>query len=450
MTVVCGTDFSEWARGAQQTAAAAAGRLGRPLWLVHALEPDVEVMDSATRAKVREMVLERLGKEARALEALAKAPVRVEVLQGRADAVLRDFAREKEATLLVVGSAGHGAGSLARLGSTSERLGTETAVPVLVVREPDTFLAWSQGLPMRVLVGIDDSRASASAVRWLETLRAAAPIDVVVGRVYYADEARQAYGLPRRAAFSEVDPALESLIERDLKRRVPRLAGQGELAWRARLGVGRVGDHLLELAEAERCQLVVVGTHGRTGLSRMWSVSAAALHLSRMSVAVVPNDGQPTAFAAPPRLKRVLVTTDFSALGNSAIPWAFTLVDEGGEVYLAHVTQTAGDDGQLADRYLDEAAGPPTQAKVEAEVAARLRAQVPPGADERGVVTRTEVLRAADPAKALTEAAARLGVDAIVIASHGRSGLARTLLGSVAEAVLRTSREPVFVVRPPQ
>jgi nucleotide-binding universal stress UspA family protein len=65
------------------------------------------------------------------------------------------------------------------------------------------------------------------------------------------------------------------------------------------------------------------------------------------------------------------------------------------------------------------------------------------------VVTRTEVLRSSEPAKALVEAAERLGVDAIVIASHGRGGLARTLFGSVSEAVLRNARAPVFVVRPP-
>jgi nucleotide-binding universal stress UspA family protein len=64
-------------------------------------------------------------------------------------------------------------------------------------------------------------------------------------------------------------------------------------------------------------------------------------------------------------------------------------------------------------------------------------------------VTRTEVLRSSEPAKALVEAAERLGVDAIVMASHGRSGLARTLLGSVSEAVLRHAHEPVVVVRPP-
>jgi nucleotide-binding universal stress UspA family protein len=450
MTLVCGTDFSDWGKAAQATAAALAGRLGQELWLVHVLEPDVELMDSEARQKVLEMVTKRLEAEAHALETLAKAPVQSEVLNGRTEAVLRQFARLKKASLVVVGSAGHGAGALVKLGGTSERLAAHTDIPVLVVRDGDPFTAWGKGAPLKVLVGVDDGDACASAVRWVESLRIAGPVDVVVGRVYYADEAHRRYGLGRRFSFTEPDPAVEHLIERDLKRRVPTLSGQGEVAYRARLGVGRVADHLLELAEAERCQLVVVGTHGRRGLARMWSVSAAALHLSRMSVAVVPPDGKPAGgLTAPPRLKRVLVATDFSPLGNAAVPWGYTLVDAGGEVYLVHVTLVDAVAGELVDRYLAETAGPQTRAKVEAEVAARLRALVPPEAGERNVVTRTEVLRSSEPAKALVEAAERLGVDAIVIASHGRSGIARTLLGSVAESVLRHAREPVFVVRPP-
>jgi nucleotide-binding universal stress UspA family protein len=41
-------------------------------------------------------------------------------------------------------------------------------------------------------------------------------------------------------------------------------------------------------------------------------------------------------------------------------------------------------------------------------------------------------------------------VDAIALASHGRSGVTRALLASVAEEVLRHSDKPVFVVRPPR
>jgi nucleotide-binding universal stress UspA family protein len=48
----------------------------------------------------------------------------------------------------------------------------------------------------------------------------------------------------------------------------------------------------------------------------------------------------------------------------------------------------------------------------------------------------------------IAQAAARLGADAICIASHGRSGITRALVGSVADKLLRATRKPVLVLRP--
>ena len=53
------------------------------------------------------------------------------------------------------------------------------------------------------------------------------------------------------------------------------------------------------------------------------------------------------------------------------------------------------------------------------------------------------------PGEAITEYAGRHAVDLIIIASHGRSGISRWLMGSVAEKVLRSSCVPVLIVRPP-
>lgn len=449
MSIVCGVDFSVWSKNAVHTAAVLAGRWKQPLWLVHALEPRVETMDDAMRLKVQEQLEAQLDEVARPLEALTRFPVHTTVVPGHADDVLHRVAAAKQALALVVGSAGHRAASLVRPGSTSERLAIGLSVPLVVVRDDTPFSSWVASRPFKALVGIDESLEAASALRWVEKLRSAGPVDVVLGRVYYADEAHRRYGLSRRFSFTDPDPEVEHLIERDLKQKVPHLPGQGEVFYRARLGIGRVADHLLELGEAERCDLVVVGSHGRAGLARMWSVSATTLHLARMAVAIVPSDGQGAGhFVAHPKLERVLVCTDFSPTANEAIPWAYALVEPHGEVYLAHVALTRGLSEDLVEAYLpgSEVA---TKSKVDAEVAARLRALTPGLGDDKGVVTRTEVMRSSEPGKMLVEAAERLGVDAVVIASHGRSGVARTMLGSVAEEVMRGSTRPVFVVRGP-
>jgi nucleotide-binding universal stress UspA family protein len=144
------------------------------------------------------------------------------------------------------------------------------------------------------------------------------------------------------------------------------------------------------------------------------------------------------------------VTTDFSNLANAAVPWAYSLAEPGAEVYLTHVTLTTGLAGEFVEQYLPSAdLLPQAPAKVELEVAARLRALTPPLGIEKHIITRTEVIRAPTAAKAITDAAERVAADVIVLSSHGRTGLSRSLFGSVAEEVMKSSRKPVFIVRGP-
>lgn len=66
--------------------------------------------------------------------------------------------------------------------------------------------------------------------------------------------------------------------------------------------------------------------------------------------------------------------------------------------------------------------------------------------DERYGALKLHVL-IGDPASVCTEYAAEIGAELIVIPSHGRTGLARLILGSVAEGILRHSKCPVLVLK---
>ena len=98
--------------------------------------------------------------------------------------------------------------------------------------------------------------------------------------------------------------------------------------------------------------------------------------------------------------------------------------------------------------YALELAEPKEVVAQAAELATRLRELVPLAGAE--VPTRTEILHGEEVAAALCAAAERLGVDALAISSHGKTGVLRAVLGSVAEGVVRQSRRPVLVVRPPE
>jgi nucleotide-binding universal stress UspA family protein len=146
-----------------------------------------------------------------------------------------------------------------------------------------------------------------------------------------------------------------------------------------------------------------------------------------MSVACVPAS-EPLAATSIPRLRRVLATTDFSPLASRAIPLAYALVADGGVVHLVHAVV---DPEELKN-----------------DPAGKLRAYIPPDAAARGIETKVEVLTVIDVALGICRAAEWLGVDALCMGTHGRTGLSRWVVGSVAQEVLRRTRRPVFLVPP--
>lgn len=437
MLIVCGTDFSERSRAALAAATALASRLeDADLWLVHVLDPATDSLDSEAGMAVRTAAQRRLKEEASYLQERTSSHVHDVVLTGVASDALLGFAQARQAGLLIVASQGHGASPLYRVGGTSERLAQSSQLPVLVVRDAIPFEAWAKGeRPLRVLLAVDWTRSCEAAIRWVKLLREAGTCDVLVGYVYYSGadgDGAGRYGLPRHTSIVERDPEAERLLVRDLASRVGDLGGAGEVGFRAKHGLGRLGDHLLEIAEEERVDLIVMGTHHRHGLARLGSVAGVTLHYGHTAVAVVPvPEGELLSPDELPCIRRVLVATDLSPLSNYAVPFGYTLLGgRGGEAYILHVLSDSQEPGR------------------EAEVAAQLRSLVPTRGVPDSVVTRTEVVHHPDAAGAICEAAERLGVDAICMGSHGRTGFKRAIVGSVAEAVMRESRRPLFVVRP--
>jgi nucleotide-binding universal stress UspA family protein len=412
VAIICGSDFSAAASGALAVARALATQRGdREVVLVNV------VADEADAPAARDSV------EAQAAAAGPGTAIRREVVVGPADATLISFADTEGSDLIVIASSSN-PGSLLRIGSTAEAVIAKARVPVLALRDPEPWLAFARGTrPLRVLLGIDDSVACELCIQWTLALRERhGKVDVVLGAIYYPDEAADTYGLPKHSMV-ERDPEMEKLLARDL---VSRFGGPADDALaRPRRGLGRIGDHVLELAREEHVDAIVVGTTQKTGFGRLGSVSTVVVHDATQSVVCIP----PTALVPTlrvPVVSRALVATDLSQFGNRAVPFAYGLLPEGGEVHLAHVVDP--------DAEVDEA-----------ELERALLALAPVGMTR---VLSAHVVRGAEPALALARTAARLGVDVICIASHGRSGLSRALAGSVADKLIHITHKPVLVLRP--
>jgi len=149
-----------------------------------------------------------------------------------------------------------------------------------------------------------------------------------------------------------------------------------------------------------------------------------------------------------PKYDRVLVTTDFSKVGDAAILHAYALVGRGpGTVVLCHVLERPQLPNPLYAHYSRSALTPADRRALAGRLARRLERSVPRGVP-RSVKTVVRVLYTSQPVhEAIVDLARRSRAKVIVIASHGHTGLGRLFLGSTTERVLRCADRPVFIVR---
>ena len=141
---------------------------------------------------------------------------------------------------------------------------------------------------------------------------------------------------------------------------------------------------------------------------------------------------------------RILVPTDFSDTSDSALDYARKIAERfGSSLHLLHVVEgpfAAGPAG--AELYIPEA--PAVQAAQFEE--ARIRLQVRLHTGEGREPRETSEIVTGACARAILDVARDRGFDLIVMGTHGRSGVAHLLLGSVAEKVVRDAACPVLTV----
>ncbi len=142
--------------------------------------------------------------------------------------------------------------------------------------------------------------------------------------------------------------------------------------------------------------------------------------------------------------KTVLVPLDGSELAECALPHVKNMVREGsvGEVTLLRVVNVdfrMGMPGNLNINAIRENIFNES-GKYLADVKSRLASE--------GITVKTESLEGNRPADVISDYVQKNGVDMIVIATHGYTGLKKLMLGSVALGVLHESRVPVLLIRP--
>lgn len=251
-------------------------------------------------------------------------------------------------------------------------------------------------------------------------------------------------------AATTVDPTIRDAEEQYLANCAARLEEGGFTGVTRKLLEGDVVEQIACHAEDNAFGLVVLATHGRGAISRLWLGSVSDALVRRLTVPVLlirPTEG--TAVPRADRFRKVFVALDGSTESESAIAPALALADpKGCEVALLRVVPPvpiAGDAGMSVAMPMDDTL---TKALVEqAEsylegVAARLRGPT--------VKVSARVVVEPGVAQAVLHEASLAGAELVALATHGARGLRRMVLGSVADKVLRGADRPVLLTRVPE
>lgn len=286
----------------------------------------------------------------------------------------------------------------------------------------------------KIMCPIDFSSGSDHALRVAVRLAMRDDAELVLAHAWYAGE----YAL---GGYRFAPPVVDQMIddeERGLSAAVRAAQSLGATRVRSLLLLGYPAEEItLALREDPEFDLVVINTRGRTGLSRVLLGSVAEKIVRQAPCPVLVTREQPE--AGP--FRHVLCPIDFSESSRRATELAATIVDPGGAgITLLHaielpitysnltpIRNLTGDVEKHAKELLDEWAGE-LRAKTSVPVATLLRTGNP--------VAQTLAALDDDPA-----------FDVVVTGSHGRTGLQRALLGSVAEKIVRHAPGAVLVAR---
>jgi len=436
--VLLATDGSEDAARAALAAVGLAGRSGSELhavYVAHRMPTFNAFLSRATADLLEAEARKRVDGWMRE----AGGAARVHTRAGRvADEVLA-VADEIGAGLLVVGARGHSALHRAVAAGVSEGLAHRARVPVLVVRGGT---AWP---PERVVVGDDASEPAGDAGEVAAAIGALFGAEVTLVR---AHEGLPVVAQAGRATNERLIGEVLRDAEEDLEVRADHLEDVAGRRPRTKAFAGDPAASILKAAGGDGGTLVALGSRGLGGLDRLrlGSVSDKVLRRAEGPVLVDPrahrvepeastDAGAP--HGAPLRPKLLLATDGSRASLRAAEHAAYLARVLGAKLHAVYVVDE--DRAFRAGIHYGEAVGQLARDGREAlgEVASLAEGA---GVEHEGILAEGR------PDRSIAGIAEELGVDYVIVGSHGENRLGRALAGSVSEGVLHRAGRPVLVV----
>jgi nucleotide-binding universal stress UspA family protein len=305
----------------------------------------------------------------------------------------------------------------------------------------------------RILVPLDGSRRAESAIPVASRLAQAAGGTIILLRVLSSVNELWPQMPPELSDASETERYLDGL------KHSAYLKG---LTTETLLLTGYPADIIVAVAEEHHADLIVLCRHGETGFTR-WVMGSVAQKVARSSTIPVcilreDNSGIPVTFPDRDRTFRVLVALDGSSFAERMLAPAVQLVAglsspvTPGVLHLMQVVKLPSEQEERIYQHYD--VNIREYNRHEAENYLRtVKAQADKMVENMpGVQITASVIEDRDIAGALIRTAEptpeRTDYDLIALATHGRGGLQRWMVGSVAERILTGTQLPLLLVRP--
>lgn len=297
----------------------------------------------------------------------------------------------------------------------------------------------------QIIVPLDGSPLAEGALPYALTLGSAAGAAVILMQVVPSSERMRDYYLRYDAAMeaehlAAAGAALEARA-RSLSRPSQRIDTY--------LAVGDAAEEIVRYADCRDGSCIVMATHGRGGALH-WafgSVARKVLTAATAPTLIVRSETEVRQSAQPATIRSILVPLDGSKLAEAAVPHARDLAQElGARVTLVRVIPLLSTliaspyEPMIAAEYYDE-----TMEEMRTSAQEYLTT-IGDTFSVASVATDTVVTQGGAP-MALLEMLDTKGYDLVVMSTHGRTGVKRWVLGSVAERLVEASRTPVLLVR---
>jgi nucleotide-binding universal stress UspA family protein len=297
----------------------------------------------------------------------------------------------------------------------------------------------------RILVPLDGSRLAEQALSYAMTLARGLPAELILFR---------AISIPSdvRHALDRADLKPGSLMARletdagEYLAAIAHFAQQSGLSASQVVRRGPAADAIVEYAAQTEIHLIVMASHGYTGIKRWRHGSIAERVLQSASVPVLLLRAKEEVSAGLPHpspCRRILVPVDGSPLAEQVLPVIAPLAQAlGCELILFQVPIVYTPGSPMGEWYLPLQSTFDISDRQAHAYLARLASRL----GEQGIEAFS-ALGEGPVAEAIIDHAVASDSDLIAMCTHGRTGLARWALGSVADRVLRAGDKPILLVR---